>query len=517
MQGKRSLVALGLVFLAVIVLFTTAHAGKDHLNVAIQDTLKTMDFYDTSSRVALYSAYMIWDPLLERDPKSGELKPHLVKSWKTPDKNTWEFKIRAGVKFHNGNPLTAESIRFTIEDRILDPERKSPVAGKWKWLKKVEVVDDLTFRFITENPYPLVLQQLNTLFPYDPEWTKAMISKHGEKYLYEHAMGTGPFKLVKYTNGVSTKMVRNEHYWKKGVPAFPEMTIRYIPEMSTRIGELLSGGADCVQIDPDQIPVIERSKIGRVVETPILRIFFWQFDSMARAPKTHKALQDVRVRRAIWHAIDRKAIIDNVLSGHADLIDIPLNPRHFGADTSIKGYEYNPEKARALLKEAGYEGGGGIKLTLWTVSTLHKQANEAAIGYLGQIGIKAVIRDYIGRYGEVAKLCVGGKTDGAYTMSWGSYNIFDPDSILTYFFMKPEAPFNYTNDEELSNWLKTARNTIDEAKRKDLYYKAQKRIVDQVYWMPFFVQHEIQGANKHFQYDLGVDQIPRWQYGSWKE
>jgi peptide/nickel transport system substrate-binding protein len=83
--------------------------------------------------------------------------------------------------------------------------------------------------------------------------------------------------------------------------------------------------------------------------------------------------------------------------------------------------------------------------------------------------------------------------------------------------MKPEAPFNYTNDEELSSWLKAARSTVDEAKRKELYYKVQNRIVDQAYWMPFFVQHEIQGANKHFQYDLGVDQIPRWQYGSWKE
>lgn len=514
MRNVRFFLILGIVAALATMIVTPALADKNHINVAIEDALKTMDFYQTTSRVALYSAYMIWDPLVERDPKTGEIRPHLATSWKALDDNTWEFKLRPGVRFHNGNPFTAESIRYTIEDRILNPAQKSPVQSKWKWLKEVQVIDDLTFRFITTDPYPLVLQQLNTLFPYDPVWTKEMVSKHGDAYLNDHAIGTGPFKLVKFTHGISTKMVRNDDYWKKGVPIFPKMTIRYIPEPSTRLAEVISGGVDCAQINPDQIPSIKKSKTTKLVETPILRIYFWQFDSIGRAAKTPEALKDPRVRRAIWHAIDRKAIIDNVLGGHADLIDIPLNPMHFAADTTIEGYAYDPDKAKALLKEAGYEG-GGFTLTLWTVATVYKQVNEAAAGYLKKVGIDAPIRDYSGRYGELSKLCISGKTDGAYTMSWGSYNIFDPDSIWSYFFMSPEGPFNYTNDDQLNQWMHEARATVDQAKRKELYRKCQQRINEQAYWIPFYVQHEIQAANKNFHYDLGVDQIPRWQYGKW--
>jgi peptide/nickel transport system substrate-binding protein len=493
-----------------------AYAAKDHLIVAFEDAVKTMDYYQTTARVGIQTGYMIWDPLLERDAKDGSLHPHLVTSWKNINPTAWEFKLRPDVKFHNGNPLNAEAVRFTLEDRILDPVQKSPTLPGWRWVKKVEVMDDLTFRIITEQPYPLILERLNVLFIYDPKWTKEMVAKNGESYLSRNAMGTGPFKFVKFEEGIKIELVRNENYWKKGWPKFNKMTIRFIPEMATRMAELVSGGIDaCDAILPDQIATIEKNKSTKVIEVPILRVNFWQFDGDGRAPGTPPALKDVRVRRAIWQAIDRKAIIQNVLGGHADLVDIPMNPKQFGADTSIKGPEFNPEKAKALLKEAGYEN--GFTVNLWTYTAITKQVNEAAAGYLEKVGIKAVIKDFVGRVGEMEKLSAASRTDGILNMTWGSYNIFDADAILPYFFLTPEAVYCYNNDSELNLWLREARNTLEQKLRKTLYSKAQKRIVERVYWMPFFTQRDIHGCNKNLSYELGPDQVPRYQYATWKE
>lgn len=513
---KNRLPAIVLIISTFIVTSVTiAFAGKDHIKIGMAEVVKTLNLYQTTSRASLYPSYLIFDPLVERDAKTGEIKPHLVTSWKTIDDTTWEFKLRSGVKFHNGALLNAESIRYTIMDRILDPAQKSPQLSGWSWCKNVQVVDDLTFLIKTKTPYPLVLQRMNILFPMDPVWTKEMVAKNGEAYIARHTNGTGPFKLVKFHEGNKIELVKNENYWKPGVPAFNKMTLRFLREDSTRIAELMSGGLDdAMTLPTDLVGMLKKDPDIVVNELPVLRIYFWQFDGMGRAAGTPEALKDPRVRRAIWHAIDLKAIVKNVLGGHVTDLNIPLNPHQFGAVTDMPTPEYNPEKAKALLKEAGYPD--GFTMTVWNVASDYQKASEAASGYLEKVGIKLKFKDYSGRWGEFAKLCKAGKTDGAMGIGWGSYNIFDPDSLWPYFFMIPEGAYNYNQDPELSDWLRQARSTMDMAKRKMLYEKAQKRIVDQVYWMPVFIRHALHGTNRHFHYELGVDQVPRYQYGTWK-
>jgi peptide/nickel transport system substrate-binding protein len=511
-QSRRVQIVAFFIIVLFLLLVGSAQAAKNHLVVGFEDTVGTMNYYQTTARVDMQAAMMIYDPLLERNPKDGALLPHLVTEWKAVNDTTWEFKLRPGVKFHNGNPLNAECIRYTIEDRILDPARKSPLLTNWKWVKKVEVVNDLTFRLITDGPYPLVLQRLNLFFPQDSKWSKEMIAKHGEEYLSNNAMGTGPFKFVRFVRGERIELVRNENYWKKGWPKYEKMTIRFIPEMSTRLAELIAGGVDVAHgFTPDQIPVMEKSKNVKVMEVPILRFFFWAFDGDGRAGEKSAPLKDVRVRRAIYHAIDREAIIKNVLNGHADLCNIPMNPLQFGADTSIKGLEYNPDKAKALLKEAGYEK--GFSLSLWPILALYKQVDEAAAGYLDKVGIKVEIKDYVGRWPEAATLLTAGKVDGALTTSWGMFSIFDPDSFWPFYFLSPEGPYVYNSDPELMDWIRQTRKTLDQEKRKALYQKSQQRIIDRVYMMPWFTERAIHGASKNFVYTLGSDEIPRYQYG----
>ena len=515
---KKNQFVIVLFVAAAMMMFASgsAWAGKDHIKIGLADVPVGVDFYATTSRVALYYSYMIFDPLVERDAKTGEPKPHLVTSWEVTDPTTWEFKLRSGIKFHNGNPFNAESVRYTIMERILDPAQKCPQAGGWKWVKDVEVVDDVTFKVITHKPYPLVVQRFNVLFPYDPVWTKEMEAKNGRAYIARHAMGTGPFKFSKFVEGEKLELVRNENYWKKGVPAYKKMTMRFIPEMSTRAAELVSGGIDdAVYMGTDLVPMLEKNKKLTVKEVPILRIFFWQFDNMGRSPKTPKALTDPRVRRAIWHAIDRKAIVDHVLAGHATFIHTPINPIAFGADPSMPDLGYDLEKAKTLMKEAGHEK--GFTTSAWVVAAEYAKATEAAAGYLEKINIKLDIKPYIGRYGEFAKIWKAGKADGIATMGWGSYNIFDADALWAYFFMIPEAPFNYTQDKMLSDKLHAARSTLDQKKRKALYQECQKIIMDKAYWVPFYARHALHGTIKNFHYELGADQVPRWQYGTWTD
>lgn len=517
-KKMKTIKLLAMILITVTLVFISAEpvmAGKDHIKIGTVDALKTMNPYQASSRDSLMLSYMIFDPLVERDVKSGKIKPHLVTSWKLINDKTWEFKLRPGIKFHSGNPLNAEAVRYTIMERILNPDQKSPHLTGWNWCVDVEVVDDLTFRIKSKKSYPLVLQRMNILFPMDPVWTKDMVASHGEAYLSQHSNGTGPFKLAKFEEGKKIELVKNNNYWKKGVPSYNKLTLRFIKEASTRLAELISGGIDdAMELPPDLVGMVKKYPDLMVRETPILRIYFWQFDSMGRAEGTPPALKDSRVRRAIWHAIDRKAIVKNVLGGHASNLDIPLNPMQFGAVTDMVTPQYDPIKAKELLKEAGYAD--GFTMTIWNVAGDYQMASEATSSYLEKVGIKLKFKNYSGRWGEFSKLNKAGKTDGVMGFGWGSYNIFDPDALWPYFFMIPEGSYNYTNDQELSDWLHQAREIMDIEKRKILYRKAQERIVNEVYWMPFYIRHALNATNKHFHYEMGTDQVPRWQYGTWK-
>ncbi len=513
---KKTKLLVTILTCIALVLFSTVPvmADKDNTIVSQASAPKSLNIYQASSRAVLNLCYQIFDPLVERDPKTGEIKPHLITSWKVLDDQTWEFKLRSGVTFHSGNPFNAESVRYTIMERILAPDQKSPQLSGFSWLEDVKVVDELTFLVKTKKPYPLVLQRMNTLFPMDPKWTKEMISKHGEEYLSRHANGTGPFKMMKFLEGRRMELEKNNDYWKKGVPSYNKLTIRFIKETSTRLAELLSGGIDDAAIPGDLAEKLKGNPDLMVNEVPILRFYFWQFDSMGRSSDTPEALKDPRVRKAIWHAIDRKTIVENVSGGHATYLNIPLNPKQFGAVTDMPSPEYDPEKAKDLLEEAGYAD--GFTMTAWSTGNSYQRVNEASAGYLEKVGIKLKFKEYGGRWGEFSKLMRAGKTDGVMGLSWGSYNVFDPDALWPYFFMIPEAAFNYTGDQILSDWLHEARATLDMEKRKTLYKKAQERITKMVYWMPFFIQHTLNATNKDFHYEMGVDQVPRWQYGVWR-
>ena len=510
MKVRKWSLSVTLLLVFVFTVMPASAAKKDTFVIGWNTKFSTLDNYKSSLRVSIQFGYMVFDSLVTRDPDTGKIYPGLARSWKNIDPVTWEFKIQPGVKFHNGNPCNAEAVRFTIEDRILAEEQKATQRNNFKWIKKVEVIDDVTFRIITHKPYPIVLQRLNTLFVYDPVYCKEV----GDQKIAEAPMGSGPYMFVKWDRGSQIVLKKNPNYWKKGVPKIENVINRIVPELSTRVAELISGGIDfALNLTPDMWGTLEKNKNAVPMDIPILRVNFWQFDGSGRASKG--PWNDKRVRQAMIHAVDRKAIIKNIMQGLAGELKGPLNPMHWGYDPAVKqyGYPYDPEKAKALLKEAGYEK--GFTIDLWQYAAYQSQANQAAMGYLEQVGIKVNIKDYIGNTGHMIKMRNAGKVTGIGNFTWGSYNIFDADAILPAFFSLSDMKC-YNKDQELNDWLQAARDSVDPKERQELYSKAQKHIVQEAYWMPFFVVHSIMGKHKDLNIIVGKDEVPRFNGAHWK-
>ncbi len=498
-------------FVFVFVLFCMgghpAFAAKDSITYAIDSEFASMERYSSTQVFANNLWMIIGDGVVRRNHETLKHEPSLAESWKQIDDVTWEFKIRPGVKFHNGNEMTAESVRFTIMDLIMNPEYKNPSQGYFKWIKEIQVPDKYTFRIITDGPYPMVLDQMCFLTPYDPAYVK----EKGFAHLHENPVGTGPYKFVQWERGSRLEVVKNKDYWEPGVGHVEKIIFRIIPELSTRVAELRSGGVDLIgDVDPDKIEQIKSDKNLKVLSGPIARTIFYQFDSFGRASKT--PVMDKRVRQAIWHAIDREAIVKNLLGGYGQVANAACNPFLFGYDPNIKGLAYDPEKAKALLKEAGYEN--GFEIDMWQYYQIQNLFNQAAMDMLAQVGIKVKLHDYRGNIGQLLKVRNTGKITGIGNFGWGTSFSFDADAALPQWFFKSDSKC-YAPDDQIDAWLHEARVSTKPERRLELYRMAQQRIVDEVYWMPLFYKDQINAAHK----DLDVKVMPYeyvlLQYAKW--
>ena len=302
-------------------------APKGKLTVALSSDVGTLDPQNHNIRINYIAGWHLYDNLVMRDQKTLKINPHLAESWRIVDDNTWEFKLRRGVKFDNGEPFNAESVKFTIE-RGLDP--KCPQRPTVSWVKEVKVIDDHTVRIITAKPYPVALDRLANYQILPAKWAK----EKGADFIATNANGTGPYRLTEWKRGVHMILEAKDDYWK-GAPSIKTIVYRPIKEIATQISELLTGGIDIVRdVPPDQIPLIENSSIARISKAPTLRVVYLVMDADARGGKSQ--IQNLKVRQAISYAIDVDTIIKTVMTGNAMRTSAVLNPQHFGYDKSLE-------------------------------------------------------------------------------------------------------------------------------------------------------------------------------------
>jgi peptide/nickel transport system substrate-binding protein len=238
-------------------------------------------------------------------------------------------------------------------------------------------------------------------------------------------------------------------------------------------------------------------------------VHFIQFDSIGRAGES--PCQKLEVRRAIYHAIDREAIIKNVKQGYGVMLNGPLYPTYFAQDPSVKAIEpqYDPEQAKRLLAKAGYPDGFEAELSAYE----QKEVYEAVLGYLRKVGIKTTLNWYGADIGTLIKLRNAGKVKDMGAYSWGA-NIFDPDYFLPYWYTL-NVEKNYMNDADIDRWLAEAGAIFDQTKRAELYSQVQHRIVEKAYWVPVFGEVAVFGVNKNLNFS-SIGEYPKYFKCSWK-
>jgi peptide/nickel transport system substrate-binding protein len=415
------------------------------------------------------------------------MKPALAESHKVISPTEWEFKLRKGVKFHNGEPFTAESFKYTL-DRFLDPKIKSQRYSNYKPLKEVKIIDDHTVRVITHKPYPVLLNTFS--------FSAAMLAPkyYREKslaYLATHPIGTGPYKLVSWKKDEEMVLEANENYWR-GAPKVKRIVFRPIPETSSRVAALLSGEVDIIKdVSPEILGPLKKSPNVKITQIPGVLNIHMRMDTIHGGPLAKK-----KVRQALNYAIDAPALIENVLGGNAKRLASAGTPFQFGFDSSIKPYTHNPEKAKRLLAEAGYPGDKDLKLTLTTPIGRYlndKALVEAIAGQFRKIGIDAKVRAY--EFAAYMPVLKNPKGDGATLNLLGWAGNLDSDAVL-YPLLHCGMLYSRYCNKELDDLLEAARSTLVIKDRIKYYNKAMKLIKEEAPWLILHHQIDTYAANK---------------------
>ena len=459
---------------------------KGELVVCQAAEVNTLDSAKHNSTTDMNYAIQVFDMLYYRD-EQGIPQPRLSLSHRMINETTWEFKLRKGVKFHDGSVMTAKDVKFSI-DRITDPQTKAFYAPYYSTIKEVKAVDDSTIQIITKGPDPLLLKRLSMnlyIFPSD------LIKEKGADVFFQHPVGTGPFKFVSWTRNDRMVLEANEGYWD-GAPKVKRLIIRPVPEAATRLAELQTGNADIItNIPPFLVSQMKDLPNSTVQSVPSGRVMFLYVNCLAEGP-----LKNKKVRQALNYAVDRKAIIDNILKGSGVPMAVNLTPYHFGYDSSLKPYPYDPAMAKKLLAEAGYAN--GLKLVFNSPSgryLLDKEVSQAIAGMFNAVGVQTDMR--VHEWGSYTQTLTAKKLQDIGFIGWGN-TLHDADGNFQPFFTA-DSVFSYYSTPALTDKINKARSTMDEKKRLELYKEMQKEIYEEAPLVFLYQQIDHYGVSKKIQ------------------
>ena len=456
----------------------------------------------------------IYDRLISRD-YDFNYEPSLAESWDTSEDGlTWTFHLREDVKFHNGTAFTAKDVKFTI-DTILDPEAASPAQSDFAAIKGTEVVDDYTINIMLNTPFPNLLFVLSN--------TAAGIvnqeayEQYGDEYGVKYVIGTGPYMFEEWRQGDEIVLIKNPEYewgpaWMSntGPSAIDKIILKTIADENSRLMELLAGN---VQILRD-VPATFIEKVADSEDVTISRGEATKLGYLAYA--TDKApFTDVRVRQAINHAINKEEIITYVFRGIGTPADGYLPPAlksEYYADSKSDGYEFNIEKAKALLAEAGFENGLQLKLAAEN-STEYSRLAEVLQSQLKDVGIEVELQLYDSS-SYTAMLKAGEQELFLRLYSWPNADILD------WFLLSSQMPYpNHSrwNDSVTDELIKAAASAPTWEERAVGYHEVQKHLIEEAVWAPIYipeklmaVRNEVTGLKFHPwlpMYNDGVDLI----------
>ncbi len=503
--------------LAAGLLFGTALApalagpADNTLVWSAEKELTAADTYFDTSREAVVVSQHVYDGLVYWDQANQKFEPLLATAWRQIDPYTLEFDLREGVTFHDGSSFGPEDVVYTL-NFVADEKNAVLNYGDIKWLKHAEKIGDNSVRLHLDEPFPAALSYLALVLPIMAEghFDKAETGSDGSKrFAAVPPNGTGPYKVTGFGSGDTVTMVANEAYFDgspKGKPSIAGITYRTISDAATQIAELMTGGVDWVWgISNDQAAALAEAPHLKSVNAPTMRISYLTFD--LKGTSGTDAFTDVRVRKAVGHAIDRARIAKYLMGENSQVVNAACHPTQFGCTDDVAAYDYDPAKASALLAEAGKADGFTVDLYGYR----DREVTEAIMGDLAKVGIKANLRWM--KYAAARDLIREGKAPVA-NMTWGSSSIPDVSAITSYFF--GGGPDDPAKDPALQEALRGADLATDPLVRKAGYTEALQLIADEVYWLPLFSYTKNYTYNVQLDFTPSADELPRFYATSWK-
>jgi peptide/nickel transport system substrate-binding protein len=495
--------AFALLFIILAVAPALAGKADDTVNVGFRLQLQSLDTYYSPGREGLLLSFWVWDALVYRDPHTFEMKPLIASSWKQVDDRTLEFVIRPGIKFHDGSTLTVKDVVYTL-NFVSKPENKVFNQAAVAWIESATATGPNTVRVRAKQVTPLALAYLMSVPIYPADYYQRV----GREGMAVKPVGSGPFKAEPGPDN-SVIFTRFDDYFgasPKGKAGVRRVIYRTIPEVTTQVAELIVGKLDWAYYVPDdQAERLRRLPHLRVAQGESFRVAYLTMDAAGKTA-ADTPLKDVRVRRAIAHAIDRDALVKNLLPG-SQVIHSMCYPKQFGCSQDVAKYGFDAAKARALMAEAGRSGGFNVDVYGYR----NRQVADAIIGDLHAVGINGNLRWV--QYPAMVQKRRSNETPMVID-DWGSNSIDDVGAILPVFFNG--GPDDYAMDAAVTAALGRGGKTTDRAKRLSAYAEALKRIADQAYVLPLFTMPITYVFNAGLDMPVPNDEIPEFWRARWK-
>jgi peptide/nickel transport system substrate-binding protein len=460
-------------------------------------TLDPHDHRETPTGVVVRHIY---DPLFERsadDP--SQMNPVLAESWEMNSDTELEIRIKSGVQFHNGEAFTADVVKYNI-DRVTmqlpGQEQETLNAYQFGPIASAEVIDETTVRVTTSEPDPLLLGRLAALQMVPMEYTQ-----DGFDVLDQQPVGTGPYTFVSWVPNDRLIVEANPDY-HMGAPEIDRVVFRPIPEGATRIAELRAGNVDViVNLPPDNIPEVENSPNAQVRSVPSARVAMVFLNTLE-----YEFLADTRVRQALNYAVDVEAIITNLMDGYATRVATVVPPYFTGYNPDLEPYPYDPDRARELLAEAGYEG-GGFSVELLVPHGRYQQGVEAAqaiAGYLQEVGIDSTI-DAV-EFGHFAAVTQARDIPAGMYAAWGNAYFHPLQTYVATVTCGTDA-FSFYCNPTVDDLFQQASTTVDSDEHERILQDLEQELYDDPPFIFLYAQEDLYGTSTRLNWEPRADEL----------
>jgi peptide/nickel transport system substrate-binding protein len=466
-------------------------ASRERITIYHSSVADSLHPYNHSSSPIYGDWQHVMEALVEYDYKRKDYVGILADSWEFQGKR-WVFHLKKGIKFHNGAPLTAKDVAFSI-DRMRDEKGGSLQGPNFKDVTEVQTPDDQTVIFVTKQPLAIFLDRLENRFIL----SKVAADKYGDQ-LYQNPVGTGAYKYVSYQRGGNFVFTRNDDYWG-GKANIKEVVFRKVTEDAARLAALEAGQADVINNVPEhEVARLQRHPRLKVEKIEGLRMFFLAFNV------AHKPFDNKLVRQAVNYSVDAGSIIRNIFDGIGYAIDGPVGANVLGADPKLKRYPYDPKRARDLLAQAGYSNGCDVQL-YYSAGRYPKDKEVcqvvAAQMVKGGFRVELISQEWALFWDKAG--VNGGKLPFYYI---GRGSLTDADTLYDQYFRTGTTKrANYSNPE-LDKLIEEQQKTPDMKKRVAILQQAGKILMEEVPFVPLYNLADIYGVAKNVNWKVRPDE-----------